>query len=130
MKSLKWNRWWLFAFILAGVFWAASSSFRDPSPRVTSVNLGKLRKGMPQDELRELLGPFKMFKGTPGPGWGSPVNEKGQLSTPDNRPSQSGRPDSNRRRPAWEIRMRINRKARKGFSSTILRKALAVCKHR
>jgi len=32
----------------------------------------------------------------------SPVNEKGRLSSPDSRPSESGRPDSNRRRPAWE----------------------------
>jgi integrase len=33
---------------------------------------------------------------------GSAVKGKGRLSSPDNRPSESGRPDSNRRRPAWE----------------------------
>jgi integrase len=33
---------------------------------------------------------------------GCPVNEKGRLSSPDSRPLESGRWDSNPRRPAWE----------------------------
>jgi integrase len=44
---------------------------------------------------------------------GCPVNEKGPLSSPDSGPLESGRWDSNPRRPAWEIRMKTSRKARK-----------------
>jgi integrase len=44
---------------------------------------------------------------------GCPVNDKGRLSCPDSRPLESGRPDSNRRRPAWEIGQHPRQKAAK-----------------
>ncbi len=37
---------------------------------------------------------------------------------------QSGRPDSNRRRPAWEILIQTGQNSRKDFSTNILRKTL------
>jgi integrase len=43
-------------------------------------------------------------------GSGSPVNDKGRPSSPDSRPLESGRPDSNRRRPAWETWVQLRRK--------------------
>src|SRR5947209_6718594 len=43
------------------------------------------------------------------------VNENSRLSCPDNRPSQSGRWDSNPRRPAWEADPKLPRKARESL---------------